>query len=86
MRTVPSESRLLLRRLGHKAGHETVGDGGAYPDLCEHIVGILVDGLQIDVPVVERGNDYVDDTDSPQVALGIALPVLAGIEVSEHAE
>ena len=70
----------------YKTGHEAVGDGGAYPNFREHIVSVLADGLQIDVPVVERGNDYVDDADGPQVTLGVALPVLTGIEEGERAE
>ena len=80
------EPVLLLRRLRHEAGHETVGDGGAYPDFGKQIVGVFVDGLQIDVVVVEHGYEHVDDTDDPEVALGVALPVLAGIEERERAE
>ena len=64
----------------HEARHEAVGDGGTDADLREHVVGVLAGGLQVDVQVVERGNDHVDDADEPQVALGIALPVLARVE------
>ena len=67
-------------------GHEAVGDGGTYPDFRQHIVGIFAEGLQIDVVVVERGYQHVDDADGPQVSLGIALPVLSGIEEGERAE
>ena len=77
---------LWLRCLRHEAGHQAVGDGGANPYFYEQIVGVLVDGFQIDVHIVERGYEYVDDADGPQVALGVALPVLAGIEERKHAE
>ena len=78
-------SFLFLFRFRHEAGHEAVGDGGADPDFREHICGVLIGGFQVDVQVVERGNDHVDDADGPQVALGVALPVLASIEVGERA-
>ena len=48
----------------HETSYETIGDSWAYPDFRQHIVGIFVDGFQIDVVVVECGNDYVDDADS----------------------
>ena len=70
----------------YETGHQPVGDGGTNPDFREHIVGILAVGLQIDVVVIERGNEYVDDADEPQVALGVALPVSAGIKKRERAE
>ena len=70
----------------YETGHEAVGDGGTNPDFRQQIVGVFVDGLQIDVVVVECGNDHVNHADSPQVALGVALPVLPRIEEGEHAE
>ena len=70
----------------HEAGHEAIGDGGTNPDFRQHIVGVLVGGLQVDVQIVERGNDHVDDADGPQVTLGVALPVLSRIEIGEHAK
>ena len=36
--------------------------------------------------MVERGYESIDDEDEPQVALGVALPVLSRIEIGEHAE
>ena len=66
--------------------HKTIGDGGAYPYLGEQIVGVLVDRLLVDVVVVECSYEHIDDADGPQVVLGIAAPVLACIEVCEHAE
>ena len=72
--------------LGDEAGHEAVGDGGTDPDLGEHIVGVLVGGLQIDVEGVKGGNEHIDDADEPEVALGVTLPVLARIEEGERAE
>ena len=72
--------------LRHETRHEAVGNGGANPDFDKQIVGVLVEGLQVDVPVVERGNEHVDDADGPQVALGVALPVLTCVEIGERAE
>jgi len=79
-------SPLFLLHFRHKAGYEAVGDGGTYPDLREHIVGKFVDRLQIDGDIIKCGNEDVYNADDPQVALGVALPVLAGIEEGEHAE
>jgi len=77
----------IFFRPRHEAGHEPVADGGAYPYLGEHIVGVLVEGLVIhDVEMVERGYESIDDEDEPQVALGVALPVLSRIEIGERAE
>ena len=70
---------------GYEAGNEAVGDGGTDPSLNQQILGVFVDRLEIDVVVVQGGDDHVDDTDSPQVALGVALPVFACIEEGEHA-
>ena len=49
----------------HEAGHQSVGDGGAYPDFGEHKVGIFIDGLKINVDVVECGNERIDNKDHP---------------------
>ena len=68
----------------HETGHETVGDSGANPNFREQICGVLICRLYVDVQIVERCNDNVDDTDSPQVALGVAFPIFARIEVGEH--
>ena len=75
-----------LLGLGYEAGHQSVGDGGANPYLYQHIVGVFIDWLEIDVEVIECRNDHIDDADHPQVALGVALPVLTRIEIGEHAE
>ena len=58
-------SRCLLLCLRHETGYEAVGDGGSYPDLREHVVGIFVDRHDGDVIVVKGGNDHVDDADGP---------------------
>jgi len=42
--------------------------------------------FQVDVHVVERGYQHVDDADGPQIALGVALPVLPRIEIRQCAE
>lgn len=75
---------LLLFHLRHETGHETIGDGGTNPYFSKHVVGIIANGLQVDIPVVECGYEYVNDADEPQVALGIVLPVLARIEIGAH--
>ena len=73
----------LVIHFRHEAGHETIGDGRTNPDLREHISGVFVGRLQIDVQVIERGNEHVNDADGPQVALGVALPVLTCIEIGK---
>ena len=70
----------------HEAGHEAVGDGRANPYLRQHVVGVFAERLDVDVVVVERGYEHVDDADGPQVALGVAFPVPACIEEGERAE
>ena len=70
----------------NETGHQTVGDGGTYPDFRQHIVGVIAEGLHVDVVVIECGNEHIDDADDPQVALGVALPVLASIEIGERTE
>ena len=77
---------LLILPFRHETRHEAVGDGRTNPNLCEHIVGVLIGGFQIYVQIVERGNEHVDDADGPEIALGVALPVLARIEEGEHTE
>ena len=76
----------LCFSLRHEAGHEAVGDGGTDPYLRQHVVGVLAERFQVDVVVVERGYQHVDDADGPQVALGVLLPVLPRIEEGERAE
>ena len=73
-------------RFRDETGYKAVGDGGTYPDFGQQVFGVFVAGLQVDVDVIEGGDDHVDDADGPQVALGVALPVLAGVEEGEHAE
>ena len=71
---------------GYKTSHQSIGNGRTYPDLGEQIVGVFVDGLQIDGDVVEYGNERIDDENHPEVAFGVALPFLACIEEGERAE
>lgn len=67
--------------------HQPVGDSGAYPDFYQHIVGVfIVDLKKLEIVVVEHGNKRIEDEDGPEIALGVALPVLASIEVGERAE
>ena len=70
----------------YETGYEAIRDCGPYPDFCKHIIGVFADWLEIDINVIEHGDEYIDNTDGPQIALGVALPVLAGIEEGEHAE
>ena len=74
----------IFSLLGNETGHEPVGDGGSYPDLREHIVGVFVARLQHDVDIVEEGDEAVDDKDHPEVALGVGLPFLTRVEKGEH--
>lgn len=81
-----AELTLFLFRLRNEASHKPVGDSGANPNFREKVVGVLVDGKKIDGIVIKRGNDHINDENHPQIAPGITLPVLAGIEVREHEE
>jgi len=80
--------KLSLRSLSfrHETRHQPIRDGGSNPDFSEHIVRIFSERLNVDVVVVEGSNDHVDDADHPQVALGVALPVLTRIEEGERAK
>ena len=53
----------------HKARHHAVGDGGAYPDFCEHIFGVFVDGRNNDGYGIKCRNHHINDANHPQVAL-----------------
>ena len=70
----------------YKAGHQAICDGGTNPYFNEHIICVLIDRLNEYVVVIECGNDYIDDTNHPEVALGVRLPILAGIEECKHEE
>lgn len=72
----------LLICFRYEAGYEAVGDGGTNPNLSHQIGSQFAYILNHDVIVVESGNGGIDDKDEPQVALGITLPLLAGIEES----
>ena len=63
----------LFFRLYYKTCHESVRDGWTNPDFCEQIVSVFVDGLQKYSIVVECCNEHVNDTDEPQVSLGVVL-------------
>jgi hypothetical protein len=76
----------LFFRFLNITGHQAIGDGGTNPDFHHDITGELVGGLQDDIDVIQQGNEHVHHKDGPQVSLGIALPVLAGIELSEQDE
>ena len=76
-----------LFRFCDEASHQTIGDGGANPYLGEHIVSVFVDSLKIhDVQMIECCDERIDGEDDPQVALGVAFPLPAGIEVGQRAE
>lgn len=74
----------MICLLGHETGHQSVGNSGPYPNLGEHIVGVFVARLQHDVDIVEQGDEAIDDEDHPEVALGVALPILTRVEKGEH--
>ena len=54
------------------------------PDFREQVIGIFVDRIAVNHVIVQSGNDHVNDKKQPQIALGVTLPVFAGIEESEH--
>ena len=64
--------------------HKPVSDGRTYPNFGKEIFGVFIRRLKDNVDVIEYGNEHVDDENQIQVPLGVALPVFAGIEKSEH--
>ena len=74
----------ILFYFRYETGHQAISDGRSYPNFNQEIIGVYSGGLNVEVVVVECGNNHIHQEYHPQITLGISLPFLAGIEECQH--